>query len=118
MKTKKTIFIAHPISGDIAGNVEKILKICKKIHNKTMIPVAPYLVSLQYLNDGEQEERNLGIEANFEAFHRGYIDELWLFGETISSGMREEINLALSLGIPVIPKTKETKEGLQKITQE
>ncbi|MCX6738806.1 MAG: DUF4406 domain-containing protein [Candidatus Parcubacteria bacterium] len=115
MKTKKTIFVAHPISGDIQGNVEKILKICKEIHNETTVPVAPYLMSLRYLDDGESEERNLGVGANLETFHRGYIDELWLFGDTISPGMKEEVDPALSLGIPVVAKTEGTENSLQKI---
>jgi len=110
----KTIFIAHPINGDIAGNMEKVLKICKEIHDENTIPVAPYLVSLRYLNDADPKERELGISANLETFRRGYIDELWIFGDHISAGMREEINLALSLNIPVVPKTEETKKDFQK----
>jgi hypothetical protein len=44
---------------------------------------------------------------------RGYADEVWLFGDRISSGMKQEIGLALSLGIPVIPKTEETAKDFQ-----
>lgn len=42
----KTVFIGHPIGGDIEGNVEKVLKICAEVHTKDITPVAPYLVSL------------------------------------------------------------------------
>lgn len=31
---KKTVFIGHPIGGDIKNNVEKVLKICAKVHTK------------------------------------------------------------------------------------
>lgn len=117
MKNKKTVFIAHPINGDILGNTEKILKICREVHDENTIPVAPYLVSLQYLDDKDPIERDLGIGANLETFHRGYIDELWLFGDRISTGMEQEVLLALSLGIIVIPKTEETEKDLQKIVQ-
>ena len=109
---KKTVFIAHPISGDIEGNAKKVLEICKQVHSKYSIPVAPYLVSLQYLNDEVKEDRELGIEANLESFHRGYIDELWLFGDRISAGMKEEVLLARKLGIRVVPKTDGTKRDL------
>lgn len=115
MKTKKTVFIAHPVSGDIPGNVAKILKICREVHDEGTIPVAPYLVSLQYLDDNVPTERDLGIGANLETFHRGYIDELWLFGEIISTGMEQEVKIALSLGIPIVPQTEETKIALQQI---
>ena len=104
----KTVFVAHPIAGDIKENVRKVLEICKLVHTHDVVPVAPYLVSLQYLDDEIVEDRLLGIVANLECFHRRFIDELWLFGNRISSGMKEEILLALKLGIPIIPQTAET----------
>ena len=111
----KTVFVAHPIAGDIEGNMKKVLAICEQIHTKDITPVAPYLVSLQYLNDEVVEDRQLGIDANHECFHRGYVDELWLFGDKISTGMKGEIRLAKELNIPVIPKTKETEAELEMV---
>ena len=107
----KTVFIAHPISGDIRGNIKKVLKICAEVHTKDIIPIAPYLVSLQYLDDGVIEDRELGMEANHECFRRGYVDEIWLFGDRISVGMKE-ILLAKEMGIPIIPKTERTRREL------
>jgi hypothetical protein len=112
---KKVIFIGHPISGDIEGNVQKVLAICEKIHKDGYIPVVPYLVSLQYLNDTVVEDRELGIEANHECFRRRFIDELWLYGDRISKGMLGEIELAKELGIPIVPKTEKTKDALKKL---
>ena len=114
---KKTIFIAHPLSGDVLGNAKKVLDICKSIHSKDIIPVAPYLVSIQYLNDEVIEDRVLGIEANLEALQRGYIDEVWLFGDRISKGMEQEIRCALNLDIPVIPQTEGTKSDFIRFNQ-
>jgi len=111
---KKSVFIAHPIAGDISGNIEKVLAICKGLHSGDIIPIAPYLGLLRYLNDEVPEERELGIYAINEHFRRGFIDELWLFGDRISDGMKEEVNLALELDIPIIPKT----EGVRKDFQE
>lgn len=116
MQTKKVVFIAHPIGGDIAGNVKKVLAICERVHKDGCIPVAPYLVSLQYLDDTITEDRNLGIEANFACFHRRFIDELWLFGDRISEGMKEEIMLAMKLKIPIVPKTEETARDFEKLS--
>ena len=109
----KTIFIAHPIGGDVAGNMAKVLQICKELHDENAIPVAPYLVSLQYLDDEKPKDRDLGIDANLETLRRGYIDELWIFGDFISPGMMTEIKLALSLKIPVIPKTEGAKKDFE-----
>ena len=113
----KTVFVAHPIAGDIEGNMKKVLAICEQIHTKEIIPVAPYLVSLQYLNDEVVEDRQLGIDANHECFRRRYVDELWLFGDRISEGMKGEILLAREMDIPVVPKTEGTKNDLAKLDQ-
>lgn len=112
---KKTVFIGHPISGDIKGNIKKVLQICAEVHTKDVIPVAPYLISLQYLNDEVVEDRELGMEANHECFHREYVDELWLFGDRISSGMKREIELAKEMNIPIFPKTDGTKKDLEEM---
>jgi hypothetical protein len=112
---KKTVFIGHPIGGNIKDNAEKVLKICADVHNKDTIPVAPYLISLQYLNDEIIEDRKLGMEANHECFHRRYVDELWLFGDRISDGMKKEILLAKEMSIPIVPKTEGTKRDLKQL---
>lgn len=112
-RSVKTVFIAHPIAGDVKRNVAKVLKICQEVHTKEIIPVAPYLVALQYLDDEAVEDRELGIEANHECFHRRYVDELWLFGDRISTGMWQEMRLAREMGIPIIAKTEGTLRDLE-----
>ncbi len=112
---KKTVFIGHPVGGDIKGNIEKVLKICSEVHTQEIIPVAPYLISLKYLNDEVIEDRELGMEANHECFRRRYVDELWLFGDKISAGMEKEISLAKEMNIPVVPKTEGTKRDLKRL---
>ena len=114
----KTVFIAHPIAGDVKGNFKRVLAICEQIHSKTIIPVAPYLVSLQYLNDEVIEDRNLGILANTECFKRRYVDELWLFGNRISKGMKKEIILAALFDIHVKAKTEATRKELITLLRE
>ena len=116
----KTVFIGHPIGGDIRDLEaifvtmwRKCLRFARRCTQKETIPVAPYLISLQYLNDEVSEDRELGMEANHECFRRRYIDELWLFGDKISSGMWKEILLARKIGIPIIAKTAETKRDLE-----
>lgn len=111
----KTVFIAHPLRGDIAKNIRRVRAICKELHSDTLIPYAPYLATAQYLNDNISEERELGMEANHEMFIRGFIDELWLYGDRISNGMAIETRLALRLNIPVIPKTKWTARDLESL---
>ena len=85
----KLVYIAHPVAGDVKANVEDILRICKEMHTQEIVPFAPYLVALHYLDDHVEEERALGIAANRECFHRRVMDEVWLTGSRISRGMQE-----------------------------
>lgn len=103
-KQMKIVYIAHPISGDINGNVLKVLSLCKKYHTAKILPFAPYIVSLQYLDDTKKEDRERGIQANIEFFNRKIIDELWVCGDRVSDGMKKEIELAEKLKIPVVWK--------------
>ena len=99
----KLVYIAHPVGGDVSGNIKKILQICHDVHKKdnSLIPFVPYMAALQYLNDDLQEERALGIQANMEHFKRKTMDEVWLCGPRISEGMKQEIKLAKEFGIPI-----------------
>ncbi len=97
----KVVYIAHEVRGDVQGNIRKILNICRRLHTKDVIPIAPYLVALQYLNDNSLEERALGIGSNAEYFRRGFIDEVCVFGSRVSTGIFGEIMLALQFGIPI-----------------
>jgi hypothetical protein len=111
----KTVYICHPIGGDVKNNINKVTEICSLIHDKQIIPVAPYLVSLQYLNDEVVEDRDLGIDANLECFRRRFVDEVWLYGNRISPGMKQEILIAKEYGIPIFAQTPETKKELKEL---
>lgn len=112
---KKIIFIGHPIGGAVEENMKKVLALCEEIHKQGYIPVAPYLVSLQYLDDTVVEDRELGVESNHLCFKKHFVDELWLYGERISRGMEDEVRVARANNIPVFPKTEGTKRDFQKL---
>ena len=114
----KLVYIAHPIAGNVEENVRSVLDICKEIHSDHIIPIAPYLVALQYLSDHLTEERDLGIAANQEFFRRGVMDEVWVCGSHISEGMREEIKLALKYGIPIKCYSPDLQAELDQVKKE
>lgn len=96
---KRIGYVAHQIHGDAAGNIQSVLGILEEIRLNTegrgewesIIPIAPYLVALLYLDDDDPEQRALGIEENNYYLGRGFIDVLILAGPTISQGMYDEI---------------------------
>lgn len=106
MKTKLA-YIAHPIGGNVVANIQKIIDICKEIHlrDDNVIPFAPYLISLQYLDDSIPEERALGIKTSEEYFKRKVFDELWVYGE-LTRGVKKEIEWAEENDIPVVYKER------------
>lgn len=114
----KIVYIAHPISGDVQGNIERIVKIIERINvmEPGIVPFAPYLGDCMAVRDDDPEMRRRGIQNNHELILRGFIDEIWLFGDKISKGMWDEAYLAFHNGIAVIPKTEETnKEWVTKM---
>ena len=111
----KIVYIAHPLSGDIVGNLDKIKGIIRYINltESNIVPFAHYFVDCYALDDSIPEERERGIKNDTALFKAGFIDELWLYGDTISRGMWHEIILAQSLDTPVVPKTESTKYELE-----
>lgn len=108
---RKLVFIAHPIRGDVASNMKKVFAICEEVRKEGHTPIAPYL-TLPRPTDEVIKNRGLGLWANLTTFERGYVDELWLYGDGISDGMKIEVALAKKLGIPVVAKSEGTKRDL------
>lgn len=99
----KIIYIAHPISGDVAGNLRKIKQIVRMINLEypDVVPLVPYYVDCLALDDSNPIERQRGIDNDTAILKSGLINEMWLYGDRISNGMRAEIELAKSMGMPV-----------------
>jgi hypothetical protein len=99
----KIVYIAHPISGDVEGNLVSIRKIVKHINENIpdVIPFVPYYSDVVSLDDAIPEQRNRGMSNNSEYFTRNIIDELWICFPKISKGMQAEIDLANKFTIPI-----------------
>ena len=113
----KIVYIAHPVSGDITGNLKKIQSIIRQInlYYPDILPFAHYVVDCYSLDDDNPIERLRGIKNDIALLKAGFVNEMWLYGNKISEGMKAEIKLAKELGILVCPKTDETMEEYIKI---
>jgi hypothetical protein len=113
----KIVYIAHPIAGDPKRNAERVKQIVRRINLTTemIVPFAPYLVDLEVLDDNNPRQRKRGIKNDHELLMRGFIDELWLYGQRISQGMLEEAKLCIRLGIPVVAMSHKAEEEYGKI---
>ena len=106
----KIVYIAHPIFGDQDNNIKKIIAIVRNINlnEPGVIPFAPYVPDVMALNDADPDERERGFFNSGHVLRAGMVNEMWLFGPTISPGMWAEIKLAEQLNIPVHPKSEGT----------
>ena len=116
----KVAYIAHPISGDQKGNVDKILQIVRQINlfEKDVVPFAPYVADCMIMDDSNQAHRSRCIENDVELLKRGFVDEVRLYGDKVSSGMQAEVELAHEAGIPVVPMTPQTAAEYMKMFPE
>lgn len=86
---KPLVYICSPYSGNIDINVKKARAFCRFALKKNCIPLAPHLLFPQFMDDDIPQERELAMFMNMVLL--GKCNELWVFGDTISKGMVEEI---------------------------
>jgi hypothetical protein len=114
---KKFVYIAHPIGGSVAENLQKVKDIIRHI-NITMpdvLPLAHYVVECESLDDSVPEERQRGIINDIALLQAGFINEMWLYGPRISYGMKCEIEVAMANNISIFAKTTGTQTDLHEI---
>lgn len=115
----KVAYIAHPINGDVKGNLKKVAQIAREINlnEPDVIPFAPYFLDCHALDDSNPEERKRGIKNDNYFLKNGFIDELRLYGDRISDGMMAEAIIAYLEGIKVVPMTDKIKSELEQAKQ-
>lgn len=101
-------YIAHPIGGDVPGNLKKIDAIVRQINleEPDVVPFVPYYPDIAAMNDANPWERARGMRNDAEFFKRHTMDEVRVYGDRISEGVANEIRMAKENGIPVIPMNK------------
>jgi hypothetical protein len=89
---KSLVYICSPYSGDIDINVKKARTFCRFALERNCIPLAPHLLFPQFMDDDIPQERELAMFMNMVLLAK--CNELWVFGDTISKGMAQEIEKA------------------------
>jgi len=84
----KVIFVCSPFQGK-KENIEKAKKYCRMLVDMGYIPIAPHVYFSQFMDDHNPKDRRRALEVNKKLLE--FCDELWIFGEEITEGMREEI---------------------------
>ncbi len=89
-KYKPLTYICSPYAGDTEGNTERARRFCRFAADRGCIAIAPHLLFPQFMSEKTERE---------ECLYNGMVllskcDEVWVFGDRISEGMRAEIEKA------------------------
>ena len=91
-------YICSPLSGNISGNIENAKRYARYALECGMAPFIPHFYAL-ILNEEIPDERKLGMQAGLSLLW--VCDEVWVFGDEITEGMKKEIIFAEKLNIKV-----------------
>jgi len=92
------VYICSPYTGDTERNTERAQGHARFAFSQGYYPCAPHLYFPQFLDDNDPVQRNLGLSYALEWLAK--CEEIWVFGDKISEGMKGEIAEAQRLGIP------------------
>lgn len=97
----KLIYLCSPYRGDVKYNTQMAMLIGREIAMRGMVPVIPHLYLPMLLNDDDEHERDLGLDAALVLL--GYCDEMWIYDDnrTPSDGMAQELAEASTRCMPV-----------------
>ncbi|MDR2513885.1 MAG: DUF4406 domain-containing protein [Christensenellaceae bacterium] len=97
---RKRIYVCSPYRGDEERNVRRAQLFCKDIVQQGHLPIAPHVYFTQFMSDSTPGERDAALAMGIEIL--ALCDEMWVFGNRISAGMKGEIEAAQELGIPIM----------------
>ena len=96
----KKIYVCSPYAGATEENTRNARRYCEYVAKTGgAIPLAPHLLFPQFLNDQVPSEREFGCMAGLQLLSE--CDELWYFGDYVSTGMVTEIIAAKDQNIRV-----------------
>jgi hypothetical protein len=110
----KKVYICSPYKGSceksIAQNRQRALMYCRFAYEQGCNPFAPHAIYPEFMDDEDKRERADGMRMGQEWMWA--MQEMWVFGNKISAGMKEEIKLAELMEM----KIRYFDEGMEEIT--
>ena len=94
---KPIVYICCPYSGDVEANTKAARRYARFAAEHGRAPLAVTLMLPQFVD--EATERELALRIGETILSR--CDEVWVFGDRISEGMRSEIRSAQQKGIRI-----------------
>lgn len=91
------IYVCHPFAGDVQGNSERVRSICRDLVESGVLPIAPHLYLPRFLDEATEREQALGFCLEL----LDTCDEVRVYGDRVTAGMRREIERAEAIGLLV-----------------
>ncbi len=97
----KVVYMAHPVSGDVKGNIERAKRWVRYIEERfpEIAVVASWITECEIWDDDDPEQRAAGFRRDLAILSR--CDELWLTGSHVSTGMGIERSHAIEQGLRI-----------------
>jgi hypothetical protein len=98
----KVIYLAHPVSGDVAGNLAEARRWIRWIYDNVpgIAIVATWITECEVLDDGNPEHRKMGLQHDVAVV--GRCDAILLVGPKFSTGMQAELIAAEARGLRIL----------------
>ena len=94
---RRRVYVCHPYRDAPEANVARVTALCRTLTEDGFAPIAPQLYLPAFLDEATQRDEALALCLEL----LDACDELRVYGDRISEGMRLEIEHAEARGIPV-----------------
>ena len=94
----RVAYVCAPLAGDLKKNISNAKKFGKFLFDRGMAPVMPHIYA-EILDDKEPYDRELGMNADRSLLFK--CDEMWVFGDKFTKGMKEEIHFAKMINMKI-----------------
>ena len=94
----KCVYICAPLGGNTEENLKMVRRYTEYALRCGTAPVVPHFYA-ECLDDTKPAEREMGMSAGLALLW--FCDEMWIFGDSVTSGMQNEIQFCKNLNIRV-----------------
>lgn len=102
------VYICSPYSGNTEKNTENAKKYSRFAVDSHCLPITPHIYFTQFMDDSIPEERDIAIFMNLVLMSK--CEQLWVFGDNLSTGMKAEIDRAKRKHMKIRYFTEEMEE--------
>ena len=94
---RRRVYVCHPFRDDPVGNAAKVADICRSLTDAGFAPIAPQLYLPAFVDEATQREEALSLCLEL----LDVCDEVRVYGDRVTDGMRAEVRHAEARGIAV-----------------